>query len=53
MGDIGYKFKPGTTEKTYENLAKSNLVPMAFYEVFIHEFGDKTFLLLIIFCIIY
>jgi hypothetical protein len=31
-GELDYKFKKGTTEHTIENLEKSNLIPMAFWE---------------------
>jgi hypothetical protein len=51
-GELNYTFITGKP-KTAENLEKANLVPVVFFEVLTYEFGDKTFLLLIVFCIIW
>lgn len=51
-GMLDYTFEEGKPE-TIENLVRSDEVPNAFFEIMSFEVGDKTFLLLIVFCIIW
>ena len=48
---MNYKFK-SKNDKTRENLELSESLIEAYTEMLKFEFGDKTFLLLVVFCMV-